>query len=161
MIKKLTYPLLFILFASLLYSGCVKNETCLPANNILYADFYDYLESDTVDVATTVDSLSLYIIGREDSVLYDNQKGLGSVSIPLSDDLTAMTVVIKINDAVDTLYINYRPYSVFRSTECGVINRYETWLPEFTKNRINEIKLKNKTIDENEAVNLFMYVDLN
>lgn len=159
MIKKLTYPLLLLVLASLFYSGCVKNETCLPANNFLYADFY-YSESDTVDVATTVDSLSLYIIGREDSVLYDNEKDLGSVSIPLSDDLTEITVVIKINDAVDTLYIKYNPYSVFRSTECGVINRYEIADPEFTDNRIIKITNDNNTVDETEAVNFLMYLDL-
>ena len=159
MIKKLTYPLLLLILTGLLYSGCVKNETCLPASNLLLIDFYTQ-ENDSTKIELSVDSISMFIIGREDSVLYDNAKGVKSISIPLSDSLNFMTVVIKINDAIDTIYLGYRPYSVFRSTECGVINRYETWLPEFTKNRIEKIELKNKDIDENEAVNLFMFLDL-
>lgn len=159
MIKKLTYPLLLLVLASLLYSGCVKNETCLPASNLLLTEFYQF-DYDGAEIEATVDSVSMYIFGREDSLIYDNSKGLKSISIPLSDSLNYLKVVLKINDGVDTLYIDYRSYSVFRSTECGVINRYEILDVHGSGNKIDEIRYNNIDIDENEAVNLFMFVDL-
>lgn len=132
----------------------------MPANNLLQIDFYK-IESDTTKIETTVDSLTMIIVGREDSILYDNSKAVTSISIPLSDSLNFLKIILKINDAVDTLYLDYRPYSVFRSTECGVINRYEFLKMDITKNRIIGFSKENENIDENEAVNLFMYVDLN
>jgi len=159
MIRKLTYQLLFVIFIIGGYSSCVKNETCLSANNLLMADFYT-LESDTSIIPNKVDTLSMYIVGREDSILYDNNLNVESISIPMADTLAKMKIVITINHIVDTMYLDYKPYSVFRSTECGVINRYEIQDLRFTTNKIQAIYLENTIIDESEAVNLYMLVDL-
>lgn len=163
MIRKLTYQLFLVIFIIGLSSSCVKNETCLSANNLLFADFYtiviDPVESDTSIVKVDVDTLYMEIVGREDSILYNNLNVSG-ISIPLADTLDFLKIVIEINHVVDTLYLDYKPYSVFRSTECGVINRYEITDLRFTNNKIKSIYLENNTIDESEAVNLYMVVDL-
>lgn len=159
MMRKLIYQLLFVIFIIGGYSSCVKNETCLSANNLLIADFYT-VDSDTTILENEVDTLSMYIVGRKDSMLYDNNLSVGSISIPMADTLAKMKIVITINHIVDTLYLDYKPYSVFRSTECGVINRYEILDLRFTNNKIKEIYLNNKSIDESEAVNLYMLVDI-
>ena len=159
MIRKLTYQFLAVIFIIGLYSACVKNETCLSANNLLMADFYG-VESDTTIKVISVDTLSMYIEGREDSVLYDNNLNVGSISIPMSDTMNEMKIIISINHIVDTLYLTYKPYSVFRSTECGVINRYEILNLTFSTNKILAIYLQNSIIDESEAVNLYMLVDI-
>lgn len=131
----------------------------MPSNNLLLTEFYQ-LDIEGLPVEVTVDSLTVFILGREDSVLYNNSKAVENFSIPMSDSLSFIQVVIKINDAVDTLSINYNPYSVFRSTECGVINRYNIVDTLYTKNRIKKITIANRNIDENEAVNLKMLLDL-
>ncbi len=132
----------------------------MPANNLLLTEFYEY-DLDGLEVEVAVDSFSMIIVGREDSILYNNSKEVKSFTIPLSDSLDFLKVVLKINDGVDTMYLNYLPYSVFRSTECGVINRYEIVDDSTTENKITKRSNVNKIIDETEAVNLKMFVDLN
>jgi len=159
MIHKLTYLILFIVFILGISSGCVKNETCLSANNLMKAKFFR-VESDTTITEATVDTFSMYIVGREDSVLYLNNLKLDSIGVPMADTLHHLKIVIEINHVVDTLYLDYKPYPVFRSTECGVINRYEIQNLSHTSHKIIDINLKNKIIDESEAVNLRMLVDV-
>lgn len=131
----------------------------MPANNLLQSDFYK-VESDFSISPINIDSLTMFIEGREDTLLYDNSKKVGSISIPLSDELSSLKVIIKINDGIDTIYLNYRSYSVFRSTECGIINRYEILDYHYTENKILNIYLQNEDIDETKAVNFIMRVDI-
>lgn len=158
------YPRLLI-FAALLLSlfgpgwGCVKNEICLPSNNILSVNIYE-ITSDTTVAAGSIDSLTLYIVGREDSILYNNSKDVDAILIPLSDSAVFLKIVAQINATTDTIYLNYKPFSVFRSTECGVVNRYLIGEILFTNNNLKAIYLQNKEINENEAVNLSFFVDL-
>jgi glutaredoxin-related protein len=148
------WPLL-ILFSS----ACVKNETCISANNLLMINLYE-INSDTTAIETQFDSLTLYFKGREDSLIYDNAKSVKSIDIPLSDTTENLKIVIKINDGYDEIILQYKPYSVFRSTECGVIYRYEIIDFTYTTDKIAGILLENELIDENEAVNLNLFVNL-
>lgn len=161
---KITYTLLLVISVLYFFSGCIKNETCLSANNLLMTEVYSIeidttLEQDTTFVATSIETFTLFIVGREDSILYDQAQNIKAFSIPLSDVDEDLKIVAKINDGIDTIYLKYRPYSVFRSTECGVINRYEIQEMTFTTNKILDLYIENKDIDENEAVNVYLLVD--
>ncbi len=140
-------------------SACVKNETCIPANNLLKIGLYE-ITSDSTAIATTFDSLTLYFEGREDSLIYDNAKSVESIDIPLSDTTENLKIIIKINDGYDEINLKYKPYYVFRSTDCGVIYRYEIVYVTYSDDKIVLIDEENKDIDENEAVNLNLFVDL-
>jgi len=115
-----------------------------------------YTENDEGEkVKYEMDSLSVFIMGRKDT-LYYKAKGLEEFLIPLSDSATQLTIVVNLNDGQDTIWLDYRPYSVFRSTECGVINRYEIQEKNFTDNKIKRLVINNNTIDESEEINLFL-----
>ena len=156
--QKILYSLLLVISGLILFSGCIKNETCLSANNLLITEVYA-IETDTTIIAANIDSLTLFIVGKEDSVLYDDVRNINAFDIPLSDLHEELKIVARINDGVDTIYLKYRPYSVFRSTECGVINRYEIQEMSYTTNKIRALYIENYNIDENEAVNVFLLVD--
>ncbi len=159
--KYFRLPLFIALVMSLLGLGwgCVKNEICLPSNNILSVEIYE-ITSDTTVAISSIDSLTLYIVGREDSILYNNSKKVETIEIPLSDSAVFLKIVAQINAATDTIYLNYTPFSVFRSTECGVVNRYQINEVMSTTNNLKAIYLQNKEINENEAINLSFFVDL-
>ena len=138
------------------FSSCVKNESCLSANNLLVTDFYT-VNQDSEIVKYNIDSLTMYIIGREDTILYDNEKNLGSFNIPMADTAQQLKILLTLNSVHDTIWVDYRPYEVFRSTHCGVINRYEIKNVTYTKNSIWQIYMNNNQIDESKNTNFFMF----
>ena len=151
--KHITF--LFFTLLIMISASCIKNEICIPANSLMKTEFYTV--NDQGDrVKYEMDSLNVFITGRDDT-LYYKAKGLDEFLIPLSDSATQLIIVVNLNDGQDTIWLDYRPYSVFRSTECGVINRYEIQNLNFTKHSIWEIGLLNNTIDENKETNLYMF----
>jgi len=157
--KKLKY--LFFLWPIwiIFNAGCVKNETCISSNNNLSVSFYK-AEPDSTYSEITVDSLTVYYEGYEDSLIYSNNTAVNSMLLPLSDTAKLLTVVMHINDETDKMRIFYKPFFVFRSTECGVINRYRIDAVQSTGNRIDSIWRVNNEVNESEEVNLYMFVDL-
>lgn len=118
-------------------------------------------DTDSSYSAVSVDSITVFFKDRADSLIYDNVKDVSTIDIPLSDTTGFLNIVIKINDAYDELLLEYRPYFVFRSTECGVINRYEIIdKPDHSTDRIDSLTIYNEDIDESELVNLYMFVNL-
>jgi hypothetical protein len=118
------------------------------------------VDSDTIFNKVTLDSLTLYFEGKENELVYDNQSGVSIIEIPLADTTENLKLILRINDGMnDELRVNYKPYFVFRSTECGVINRYEIIEIEPTNNEIRYIETKNEIVDESKSVNLRMVID--
>ena len=140
---------------SLLTSSCIKNESCLPANNLLKTEIY-IVNAEGEIVKLKVNDLSLHIIGREDS-LYAHAKKIGEFYIPMADSATELNMVLNLNGAVDTIWLQYKPFEGFRSTNCGVINRYEIINVDYTHNNIRQIITINKLIDESENTNFYLF----
>lgn len=157
--NKLKYLFIILPILVILNASCVKNETCISSNNNLIIEFYK-IETDTTYSAVTVDSLTVYYQGFEDSLVYDRAKGLSSMELPLSDTSEVLNVILEINDGTDFMRIFYTPFFVFRSTECGVINRYQIDSIYCTGNQIDALWRENSEVNESEAVNLFMFVDV-
>lgn len=151
---KIYKSLVYILLLVIIGSSCIKNETCLPANNTLTAEIYNI--TDTTELALyKVDSLSLFISGREDT-LYKNVKSINSFSIPMADTAKELILVIHLNDGHDTIWIDYTPYKEFRSTECGIINKYLINSVNSSHDKIEVISVNNNQIDESEEINLLL-----
>lgn len=140
-------------------TSCVKNETCISSNNNLIVNFYK-IDTDTTYSEISVDSLTVYYEGNEDSLVYSNNRALSSMLLPLSDTAHLLTVVMHINDGTDKMRIYYEPFFVFRSTECGVINRYRIDSIQSTGNKIDALWIENNEVNESEEVNLYMFLDL-
>lgn len=157
--NKLKYLFIILPVLVVLNSACVKNETCVSSNNNLIIDLYKF-ETDTTFSVVTLDSLTVYFEGYEDSLVYDKAAGISSMNLPLSDTSTYLSIIMKINDGTDIMQVYYDPYFVFRSTECGVINRYEIDSIRCTGNKVRLLYLEDRDIDESETVNLFMVVDV-
>ena len=154
--KKILYiGVLMIALMSLLTSSCIKNESCLPASNLLKTEIYTLTDvGDTIKYK--INSFSLHVIGRKDSI-YANAKEIDEFYIPMADSTTDLNVVINMNGGMDTLWLHYKPFEVFRSTSCGVINRYEIRNSTYTKNSIWQIFTINNLIDENKNTNFYLF----
>ena len=146
--------LIIVIFIAIT-SSCIKNESCLPANNLLTSQIYTVDDQSEI-VEYKIDSMSLYIMGRPDT-LYNNVEKVGQFTIPLSDSSNHLTILLNLNDKQDTIWIDYIPFSVFRSTSCGIINRYEITNLNYTKNGIWYLYNQNNLIDENKGVNFYFF----
>ena len=151
--KYLTFLIAIVLLFAI--NGCIKNEICKQANNILDAQLLSLDQTSTL-VPTKIDSVTMFFIGEENDTVYNNSKNVSNIHIPLADTTGFLKVVLKLNDGIDTLWIDYRPYEVFRSTECGVINRYEINEIRYTKNKVWNLYLDNNQVNESEEVNIFL-----
>jgi len=140
---------------SLFTSSCIKNESCLPANSLLKTEIYTVDDAGEI-VKFKINDFSLHIIGREDSI-YNNAKDIGEFYIPMPDSTTDLNVIINMNGGVDTLWLQYKPFEVFRSTNCGVINRYEIRNLTYTRNSIRQIVTINNLIDENKNTSFYLF----
>jgi len=137
-------------------SSCMKNETCLSSNNLLVTDLYTVNEHGVI-IKSNIDSMSMYIIGREDTLIYNNVKNIGSFNIPMADTLEYLQILLTLNGVQDTIKLDYRTYEVFRSANCGVINRYEIKANDNSENNIRQIVMINNQIDESKSTNFFLY----
>lgn len=151
--KYLSFLIAIVLFIAI--NGCIKNEICKQANNILDAQLLSLDQASTL-VPTKIDSVTMFFVGDENDTVYNNSKNISNIHIPLADTTDFLKVVLKLNDGIDTLWIDYRPYEVFRSTECGVINRYEINEIRYTKNKVWALYLDNNQVDESEEVNILL-----
>jgi len=145
-----------LLMSLLALSSCIKDETCLSSNSLLITDFYTVNQNSEI-VKYKMDSMSMYIIGREDSILYDNVKNIGSFNIPMADTLQQLKILLTLNNVQDTIWVDYRPYEVFRSINCGVVNRFEIKNVDYSINSIWQIYMNNNQIDESKSTNLFLF----
>lgn len=128
----------------------------MSANNLLKTELYSVDDNQDI-VVTKIDSLNLFInTNGNDSILYYKTKKISEFYIPLSDSASQFKIILQLNQFSDTILIDYKPYSVFRSTECGVINRYEIQNIQNTQNKIWGIFLNNSQVDETEATNIFL-----
>ncbi|NOR86976.1 MAG: hypothetical protein GQ527_05155 [Bacteroidales bacterium] len=155
MSNNIKYISLLAFFTLMMFSSCIKNETCLSANNLLKTETYIVNDEGEL-VITAMDSMSLFILGREDTMLYNNVKDKSTFSIPLSDTAEQIIAVLNINEGTDTIWINYKPYPVFRSTECGVINRYEIFELNYTQNKVWGMAILDNQVDEREETNILL-----
>lgn len=67
---------------------------------------------------TTIDSLTVKGVGQ-DSVLYDNQKSISSISLPLRKDTSETRFDITFNGQNDVLVIRHSNHDYFVSLACG------------------------------------------
>lgn len=135
-------------FLLLLLAAC-DNEDCRVEKTVnLNIGFYT--ESTTATqglVAKTFDSITVKGLGR-DSVLYNNQKNLKGVQLPLRKFYTQTDFEITFNNIKDTVSVFYRNNDAyFLSIACGCIVVHEIDEFIFTQNAIKDIVLQHNLVN--------------
>jgi hypothetical protein len=65
------------------------------------------------------DSITLFGLGRDTSLIYDNARNMKNISIPLDAGSDTCRFVMIINDCYDTVTFVYVSYAHLVSKECG------------------------------------------
>jgi len=143
-----------ILFTSLLFLAvsCTTGSCFEETNADLKASFY--LSSS--DKPTAPDSLTLYGLGK-DSLRYKKAPRVQPAFIPLDASAENCGFVIRINGVNDTISFSYSTFVHFISKECGYTYFHNLESVNTTKNIIDTIHIKLKSITTLNEPNIYIY----
>lgn len=156
---------LFILSLPLLcwlMSACSPDTECRTANNIGMQVVFalDSMRGDTALVSfSRFDSLTVQGVGN-DSVLYDNQKAVSSIFLPLRTDTNLTSYALSAYNRRDTLYISHDNNQVFVSLACGCFVFHTLNSLNNRGGLIDSIEMLNATIENYKQDNVRLYIHL-
>ncbi len=144
---------LFIVVCALVLSvSCTPGSCFEETNAYLKASFYQ----TSTGMAVPPDSLTLYGIGK-DSVIYKKTSRVQPAMIPLNASAPGCRFLIKINGVDDTISFFYSTFAHLISKECGYTFFHDLDSVAFTRNMIDTIQVKLKTITTFNEPNIFIY----
>jgi len=146
---------LFFVFA-VVFLSCNINRPCdeqirFPVNS----SFYSYYDEELRD--TILENITVYGIGREDSLLYDMDT-TSLVSYRLSPYIDTTEIVIVFGTLYDTLSFYYSRELRMISPECGFAFLFDIREISNTTNFIDSISLIDPKLEEIEAEHLQIFV---
>jgi uncharacterized membrane protein YcgQ (UPF0703/DUF1980 family) len=150
--KKISPGLFLLLTAVLLFFAisCTP-ESCLDETEA-YVKAVFYKTSTGKVVAP--DSLTIYGLGRDTSLIYNKAKKVTSARLPLDSNNSTCSFVITYNNITDTLTIIYTSYPHLISKECGYTYYHTIEAPVSTANGIKSVTVKKNTITTSNEENI-------
>lgn len=145
--------LLFLSAILLLTLSCTEEETC--RENMTVALQVSFMNDSTLK-ATTIDSLSVWGLGK-DSLLYNNKKKLGKISLPLNKFEESSIFVLRMNEQLDTMMVLYTNQDYFISFACGSVITHQIDTVLTTSNYISRMLIKQHYINTANVPHLEIY----
>jgi hypothetical protein len=144
---------LFVVVCALVLSvSCTPGSCFEETNAFLKASFYQ----TSTGRAVPPDSLTLHGIGK-DSVIYKKTPRVQPAMIPLNASAPGCRFLIRINGVDDTISFFYSTFAHLISKECGYTFFHDLDSVAFTRNMIDTIQVKLKTITIFNEPNIFIY----
>lgn len=135
------------LFAILFIAACSQDEACREKRDVkLQAGFFTF-ETTT---AAGIDSLTVYGLGQ-DSLIYDNEKDIDEISLPLNNSDVQSIFVMKFNELYDTLFVLHTNTEYFISYPCGTVTTYQIDTVLSTNHYIKGIKIQHHEINTTDV----------
>jgi len=147
--------LLFIVSVIVLcVTSCTMGSCFEETESYVKASFYN----NTTKKLTAPDSITLYGIDRDTSLIYKKATNVSTALIPLNSATEVAIFIIKINDKTDTLEFHYTNYPHLISKECGYTyyHHLDTG-PIHSNHSIIDIYTANSTITNENGENLRIF----
>jgi hypothetical protein len=151
--RGLMLPGFFVLFWA--FISCNQNLCEEPTDVNFILGFYtmdDGIERDSV-----LNNLTIYGVGREDSLLY-NQASARKITLPLSLLSDTSRFVFRINESSDVCVISYTRFVRLISHDCGFITEFDIHDFEHTGINIDSVAIIHPKVTnfEEEHVKIFL-----
>lgn len=130
-------------------SGCVTDSCDDPGESMAVITLYETDNDDT----TVIDSLTVYGVGMDDLLIYNNTE-TGKIELPLNPASDYADYVIINGLIYDTLKITYTTTQHFISKACGYNFFYSIESISYTRNRIDTILIINNSVNPLDEENL-------
>ncbi len=149
--------LLYITGFCLLFFSCESEESCEQSTvSVLNAGFYSI--PDSLPESTSVDNLTVYGIGRADSLIYDQASSVGSFVLPLSPSCDTTGFVLTLGAVTDTIRFLYSRELHMLSMECGFATYYYIERINNTTNTIDSVSVVNEKVTTGDDENIQIYL---
>ncbi len=135
--------LIAFLAAFLLQIVSCTPESCLEE---IIADIKAPLYLNSTGKVLAPDSLTLYGLNAESDKIYNSTKNVKLALLPLNPSAESCGFIIRINGITDTIHIWYASYPHLISKECGYTYYYTIDSLTFTKNIIDSILIRNRSV---------------
>lgn len=148
--------MLLVLGAGLLPS-CQQDELCEDATqNPVGVRFYTRAENTST--AVSIDSLTVYGVGRPTDSIYANQAQVGALELLLDPSKDSTGFVLVFPQASDTIWLNYQRHSTMISVECGFMEEYTLLSASFTDNLIDTLAINTTQVTNiaDEHIQIFI-----
>jgi hypothetical protein len=132
----------FVIAAIMQTSSCTP-ESCLEET---IAEIKVPLYLSSTQKIQAPDSLTLYGLNSGSGKIHNKDKNVKMVLLPLNPSAENCGFVIRINGTADTILIWYDSFPHLISKECGYTYYHTIDSLIFTKNIIDTIKIKNKSV---------------
>lgn len=148
-----------VLFSVLIGVGsCEDYKNCnSPVETSLGIRFYQLING--ADRDTTLPALTMFGIGREDSLLADAIPE-ASIAVPLKQDVDSTAFFLRPDSTMkngDTINLRYTRSLQFVSSGCGFTTYFHIDSVSYTRHYIDSIALATKKIVTTNATNLKIY----
>jgi hypothetical protein len=149
---------IFILLAIIipLLFSCKDSPCDINTSSLLEIRFYKLVNK----VATSsLDTLSVYGIGKEGYLLYKDSSVVSYIYLPLSMNRDSSSFVLNSNGKfLDTLTINYSRHLQLISKECGFATIFDITKVNLSKHRFDSLKVINTTVSTNYGENIKIFL---
>ncbi|WP_344975810.1 DUF6452 family protein [Compostibacter hankyongensis] len=159
-IKLFHIPAILLLLAGISgLSSCDDSKSCnAPVDSFLGITFH-YMIDDEREADTTLPALTMYGIGREDSLLALNQP-VNSVFVPLKQTADTTRFYLQTDSTShggDTITVMYKRSLHFISPGCGFSTNYTLDSVHFTRHYIDSVWINRPDITTSNVENLKLY----
>ena len=151
---------LFVLLAVL--AACEPDKTCRQDVDVNATILLKGTFIDTAGVAssfTTWDSITVQGVGS-DSVLYDNEKSVSKLLVPLRIDKNVTAYALTWRGKTDTLYMWHDNTQRFISMACGCVVYHTIESVAGRSVWMDSLKLVNSAVENIEQDNVQVYVTI-
>ncbi len=150
--KHIPWACLLAILAAMIPFGCQQDIVCEAATDAsLRIGFYTFSENGQA-TTTSVDSLTIYGVGRSETKIYDNRKNVVRIELPVNPTVDSTAYVFIFPGHTDTLWVDYSRNPHLISVECGFTMFYEIENVQYTNHQIirSDINtnLVSNTLDE-------------
>ncbi len=142
-----------ILIAGLLLS--CRKECFYKPTALALIDFHSVVNGQ--DQQSPISQLSVYGLGREDSLLYLTALNIRRISLPVNGSAEETGFVLLFEEARDTIWISYKVVPYFLSEECGFMLNFDLHATRHTSHIIDSVVIVTKEITSFDDTNIRLY----
>ena len=113
---------------------------------------------DSIPESIKADNFTVYGIGREDSLIYDQASSVGSFVLPLSPSCDTTGFVLTLGAVTDTIRFLYSRELHLLSMECGFATYYYIERINNTTNTIDSVSVVNEKVTTGDDENIQIYL---
>lgn len=153
----------------LFLSSCTNDSECRKNKYVnlkvgIYLVTYNATNQTSTNSVLSIDSITVGGIKEIngvnlllDSLLYNNQKRVNKLVLPLDKSENKSDFFVKFNNVSDTLTVLYTPYNFYLSLECGCIKTFSIDTVLTTNNYIDSVKITNRNVTNIDAEHIQIY----